>query len=160
MGSEDAPMIVTNMNRADCMALLRTSRLARLACVKDGRPYVVPITYAADGDDLYSFSLLGQKIEWMRANPQVCVQVDGFEDEREWRSVVVHGRYEELPDLVGWKVQRERAWSLLSREAHWWEPGAFKPVPEPPTRRIFYRIVIGEVSGRHAFPERAEGAAC
>lgn len=146
-------MIIANMDRPACMALLRSSRLARLACVKDGRPYVVPVTYAADGDNLYGFSLLGQKVEWMRANPQVCLQVDSFAGEGEWRSVVACGRYEELPDRVGWKVQRDRAWQLLSREADWWQPGGIKPVPEPPTRQVFYRVVIEEVSGRHAFPE-------
>lgn len=149
-------MIITTMDRAQCMALLGAERLGRLACVKDGRPYVVPITYAADGDYLYGFSLLGQKVEWMRANGQVCLQVDRFDGEREWRSVVVHGSYEELPDRVGWKVQRDRAWSLLSRHADWWLPGGVKPVPAPPGRRLFYRIVVEEVTGRHGFVE-AEG---
>jgi len=147
-------MIVTEMDRSQCLALLQASRLGRLACVRDGQPYLVPITYAVDGDSLYSFSLLGQKIEWMRENGKVCVQVDRFGDQREWRSVVAYGRYEELPDLIGWKVQRERAWSLLSREAEWWTPGAFKPVGQAPAPHLFYRIVIEEVTGRHAFPEK------
>ena len=29
-----------------------------------------------DNDYLYSFSTVGQKIEWMRANPNVCVETD------------------------------------------------------------------------------------
>lgn len=152
-------MIITTMDRAGCMTLLQAARLGRLACVGNGQPYVVPITYAADGESLYSFSLLGQKIEWMRQDPRVCVQVDDLDGERGWRSVVVNGRYEELPDRIGWKVQRDRAWQLLSRDADWWQPGGIKPVPEPPTRRIFYRIVVEELTGRHAFPEKDAGAA-
>ena len=150
-------MIVTEMDRTECMDLVRSNSLARLACEKSGQPYVVPITYAVDGNYLYSFSLIGQKLLWMRDNPKVCVQVDEFGESRSWRSVVVFGRYEELPDVVGAKVQRERARSLLSRRAQWWEPGAVKPVAGVPTPHVFYRIAIDEVSGRHAVPDEQTG---
>jgi len=148
-------MIIVEMDRSQCMALLASSRHGRLACARDGQPYIVPITYAADGHNLYSFSLVGQKIEWMRANPKVCIEVDKSPNAREWQSVVAYGRYEELPDRIGWKVQRERAWSLLSQEAEWWAPGGYKPAGQPPTPNLFYRIVIDEVTGRHAFPYEA-----
>ena len=143
-------MIITEMDKSECMALLGSSQVGRLACARGGQPYVVPITFAADGNFLYGFSLVGRKIDWMRDNPAVCVQVDEYRAAREWRCVVVYGRYEELPDLIGWKVQRERAWSLLSRHAQWWEPGGLKPMVEAPTPHLFYRIIIDEITGRHA----------
>jgi nitroimidazol reductase NimA-like FMN-containing flavoprotein (pyridoxamine 5'-phosphate oxidase superfamily) len=146
-------MILKHMNHADCMTLLRKARLGRLACASEGQPYVVPITYAADGNDLYGFSLLGQKVEWMRTNPKVCVQVDEFHEGDGWTSVVAYGRYEELPDRIGSKIRRERAWSLLSQHADWWEPGGLKPVSEPPAQHLFYRIVVETVSGRQARPD-------
>lgn len=146
-------MIITEMDRSQCLAVLREQRHGRLACVSDGQPYVVPVTYAADGDNLYGFSLEGRKIEWMRRNPKVCMQVDVFDQAREWRSVIAYGQYEELPDRVGWKLQRDRAWSLLSREAEWWAPGGFKPVTQAPAPHLFYRIVVEEVTGRHAFED-------
>lgn len=145
-------MVITEMDRAACLAMLKAARLGRLACVKDGQPYVVPITFAAEGNYLYGFSLLGQKIDWMRENPKVCVQIDELEDPRQWRSLVVLGRYEELPDRLGFKVQRDRAWSLLSQRAQWWEPGGVKPVGDAPTSHLFYRIGIDDISGRHAQP--------
>jgi len=146
-------MIVTEMDLPECMALVQASRLGRLACALDGQPYVVPFNYAADGRDLYSFSLTGKKVEWMRQNPKVCVQIDHLAG-REWRSVVIYGRFEELPDEPGWKAQREHAWSLLSREVEWWAPGAFKPAGQGPAPHLFYRIVTGEVTGRRALPDR------
>lgn len=145
-------MIITTMDRTECLALLQASRSGRLACAKDGQPYVVPITFARDGNYLYGFSLVGRKVEWMRENPKVCVQADEFSGPRAWKSVVVTGRYEELPDRIGWKMQREKAWSLLSQQASWWEPGGLKPAGDAPTEHLFYRVSIDEMSGRQTRP--------
>lgn len=70
---------------------------------------------------------------------------------REWRSVVVYGVYEELPDRIGWKRERDRAWSLLREHANWWEPGGLKPVPGPmatASTHLFYRINMESMTGR------------
>jgi nitroimidazol reductase NimA-like FMN-containing flavoprotein (pyridoxamine 5'-phosphate oxidase superfamily) len=70
-------------------------RVARLACAKDGQPYVVPIYFPYADSHLYAFSVPGKKIEWMRGNPMVSLQVLEGGERREWKSVVVDGRYEE-----------------------------------------------------------------
>lgn len=145
-------MVITEMNRADCLALLQKCRIGRLACSASDQPYVIPISFVVDGGYIYSFSLTGQKIEWMRQNSKVCLQADELENKRNWRSVIVYGRYEELPDRIGTKVQRDRAWALLSQHAQWWEPGGLKPVAEAPAPHLFYRISIDEVTGRKARP--------
>jgi nitroimidazol reductase NimA-like FMN-containing flavoprotein (pyridoxamine 5'-phosphate oxidase superfamily) len=146
-------MIVNTLSPLECTKLLTTNRLARLACANEGRPYVVPIYYAYADNHLYGFSVPGKKIEWMRVNPLVSVQVDERGKGREWRSVVVDGRYEELPDRIGHKLQRDHAWSMLSTHIDWWEPGALKPVTPPVSDHsphVFFRIVIEEMSGREA----------
>jgi len=145
-------MIVAEMDRAACLALLKASRIGRLACAKDDQPYVVPISFVAEGNYLYGFSLLGQKVDWMRANAKVCVQIDELEGPQKWRSIIVYGRYEELPDRLGFKHQRDRAWSLLSQHAQWWEPGGLKPVGDSPVPHLFYRIDVDDISGRQALP--------
>ena len=38
---------------------------------------------------LYGFTTEGQKIEWMRANPLVCVELDEVENFDQWTSIVV-----------------------------------------------------------------------
>jgi nitroimidazol reductase NimA-like FMN-containing flavoprotein (pyridoxamine 5'-phosphate oxidase superfamily) len=143
-------MVITEMDRAACLGLLHATRLGRLACANEGQPYIVPISFVAEGNYLYGFSLIGQKIEWMRQNAKACVQVDEIDNRRTWRSVVVYGRYEELPDRIGTKVQRDRAWSLLSQTAQWWEPGGLKPAKDAPTQHLFYRISMDEITGRQA----------
>ena len=94
----------------------------------------------------------------MRANPLVSALVDAQRAERAWTSVIADGRYEELPERLGFKRQRDHAWSLLSKHANWWEPGALKPASVPSANEathVFYRITIEEVSGREAYDEEA-----
>ncbi len=146
-------MIVKELTQRECIDILMASSLGHLACAKDNRPYVVPITFTFADNHIYSFSLTGQKIEWMRKNPQVCLQVDDFKEGRAWKSVVVQGVYEELPDRIGSKREREHAWSLLSKHANWWEPDGLKPSPAAGTSHVFYRIQIETLTGRHAVNE-------
>lgn len=146
-------MLLKEMTWQESIDLISASRLGRLACAKENRPYVVPIHFAYANDCLYSFSMPGQKIDWMRANPHVCIQVDEFSQHREWRSVVVYGLFEELTDTPQWKRERNHAWTLLHEFPNWWEPGGLKPGPQPVVRdstHIFYRILVETVTGRRA----------
>jgi uncharacterized protein len=52
----------------------------------------MPIYFAYQPDRLYGFSSVGRKIEWMRANPRVCVEADEVTDHFHWTSVIVSGR--------------------------------------------------------------------
>ena len=153
MSTGQAVMIVKELTEQECATVLLGSSLGHLACAKDDRPYVVPITFAFADNSIYSFSLIGRKIEWMRKNPAVCVQVDDFRKGSEWKSVVAYGVFEELPDRVGSKRERDHAWSLLSKHANWWEPGGLKPITAAPApSHLFYRIRIEKLTGRHAVP--------
>src|SRR6476469_3478114 len=72
--------------------------IARLGCYADGKIYVVPISYAYDGKYIYAFSREGMKVEMMRKNPQVCLQIDNLGQMDNWQSVIVWGSFEELTD--------------------------------------------------------------
>src|SRR5579871_3933811 len=94
-------MVIKEMSRDQCLEVLSGARLARLACAKDGQPYIVPVYIAYESPDdgeprLYGFTTPGQKVEWMRANPLVCVEVDDVTAPDHWVSVIITGRYEEL----------------------------------------------------------------
>lgn len=149
-------MRIETLTRQQCIDVLSVQRLARLACAKNGQPYVVPIHYAFEGHYLYSFSLTGQKIEWMRGNPMVCVEVNEPGCNREWRSVIIKGVFEELPHLPRFERERGHAWSLISRHPNWWEPGDLKPVSQVAAavpRHVFYRIQIKTMTGRQAIED-------
>ncbi|MGX8013493.1 pyridoxamine 5'-phosphate oxidase family protein [Mesorhizobium sp. ORM8.1] len=144
-------MIVQSMSTLECTKLLAASRVGHLACTKGGQPYVVPIHYAYAEHHLYAFSMPGKKVEWMRANPLVSVQVDARGEGRAWKSVVVDGRYEELMDRIDHMPERQHAWSILSKHVDWWEPGALKsvtPALADHSSHVFFRISIEHVSGR------------
>jgi len=112
--------------------------------------------YRSHNDYLYSFSTVGQKIEWMRANPLVCVEADEVVSPEEWVSVIVFGRYEELPDTPEWQSARIVAHTLLKRNAVWWEPAYVKTIlhgTQRPLVPVFYRIHGLQITGHRATPE-------
>ena len=151
-------MIVRDLGTEECKAILARNRLARLACAQDGQPYVVPLFYAYADEAAYAFSLPGRKMDIMRTNPKVALLVEEAGDGKAWKSVVAEGRFEELPDRIGTKRERDHAWSLLSAHARWWEPGALKPglpAAEDPRRRLFFRIRIDGVHGREGLAKQA-----
>jgi uncharacterized protein len=112
--------------------------------------------YAYDDDYLYRFGTFGQKIEWMRANPNVCVEVDEVLNPQQWVSVVIFGQFEELPDSLKWRSAREYTHKkLLERNAIWWEPGYARTIVVGSERQLalcFYRIQITQIAGHRAIP--------
>jgi uncharacterized protein len=76
--------------------LFQTARIARLGCVVNGEPYVVPINCYLDGEALYSHSLPGTKINALRKTRRACIQVDDIESDLRWRSAIAFGSFEEI----------------------------------------------------------------
>ena len=98
--------MIKQLSQDQSHELLRRKRTARLGCIVDGGPYVVPVNYIFDGECAYLHSLPGYKIQAMRTDPRVCLQVDEIGDELNWKSVQVFGRYEEITN------QQERSEAL------------------------------------------------
>lgn len=177
-------MQIREMSRAECLGVLAEARLARLACAFQNQPYVIPVYLAyhqpAGGEPcLYGFTTQGQKVEWMRANPRVCVEVDDVASSSQWVSVVVFGHYEELPAAPANNVGRPPAHQtvevhegaaefselgseqllahrLLQAQGTWWEPAttaraasAHRDTAEA-FIPIFYKVRIDQVTGHAA----------
>jgi uncharacterized protein len=149
-------MRIQELDREKSLELLTHLRLGRTACAQAAQPYVVPFYFAYDEGYLYSFSTVGQKISWMRANPLVFVQTDEIVRLEERASLVIFGRYQELPDTPELKMERDLAYSLLQRERIWWEPGYSKTIvqgAERPMLPVYFRIQIDQIAGHHMAPE-------
>jgi len=147
-------MFIRELSPGECHDVLKRASIARLACARENQPYVVPIHVYFDGDSLYSFATLGQKVAWMRENPRVCVQVDDITDRFHWSTVIVFGRYEELLHMPSDEAARQRAHELFKTVPEWWQP-ASSNVTRPDARvPVIYRIRTEKMSGRLA--ERPE----
>jgi nitroimidazol reductase NimA-like FMN-containing flavoprotein (pyridoxamine 5'-phosphate oxidase superfamily) len=88
--------VIEDLDRSEIDAFLRRRIVGRVGCHAAGRTYVVPVIYVWDGEFVYVQSVEGRKVEMMRANPEVCFEVDEYEPDGSWRSVIVDGVYEEL----------------------------------------------------------------
>jgi hypothetical protein len=149
-------MVIREMTEDECRQALARLSYGRLGCARDNQPYVVPIYFSYDGRHLYGFSTPGQKIEWMRSNPLICLEVDERTSHDQWMSVVVSGRYQELPDTPEFAADRVQAQQALRQHATWWE---YASIPAAEWRRkavpftaIFYRIHIEQLTGHRATP--------
>jgi len=101
---------VEDMSAAEMHAMLRSGSFGHLGCARDSRPYVVPMHYAYDGKELYFFTTMGMKTQYIDANPQVCLQVEEIKDSTRWRSVMVIGRATEITN----KEETQRAMSFIT----------------------------------------------
>jgi len=148
-------MLIREMSREESLAFLSGRRFARLGCASKGQPYIMPIRIARESDHLYCFSTVGQKIEWMRKNPLVCVEADEIESLQKWCSVVAFGRYAELPKTSEPDKERQHAHALLWPDAEVWEPGYARTIVHGKAHAleaVYFKINLGEVSGRRATP--------
>ena len=85
-----------NLSPDEIERLLQRETIARLGCHDGTRTYVVPITYAYVDGGLVGHSVEGLKLEILRKNPNVCVEVDHVHDLANWSSVIAWGTFEEL----------------------------------------------------------------
>ena len=151
-------MLIHEMTEDECRTVLERVDFGRLACVRGDQPYIVPVYFSYDGQHFYGVTTLGQKIEWMRSNPRVCLEIDERTSHHRWMSIVVFGRYEELPDTPDHQRARAQALEALQRRTMWWEPACVATEQREQRPPIFYRINVERVTGRRAVPNAIEAA--
>lgn len=88
--------MIHELDEKESHELLRKGGVARLGCIAEGEPYIVPVNYIFDGECAFVHSLVGRKITAMRAHPRVCLQVDEIVSHPQWKSVLAFGDYEEV----------------------------------------------------------------
>lgn len=138
---------IDEMGLKEIYDLLHKVEYGHLGCTIDGQPYVVPIHYYFEDSDLYLFTTIGMKTQYMDANSAVCLQVEEIRDLAHWRSVIVMGKAERLT------VQDDIDRITEAIKTH-------NPTFSPALNRTWvdswgrsssiaiYRIQVGELSGR------------
>ena len=135
--------MITPLSREEARALLTECSLGRLGCTYAGGPYVVPVNYVFDAENIYIHSMPGRKLAALRANPRACLQVDAIIDEFRWRSAIAFGRFEDVTD----PAERDRAARLLLARFPRLTPVESVPVHDGQSSVIIFRIHVDEVTG-------------
>lgn len=148
-------MRIDELNETECREFLSRTSMARLGCSLNDQPYIIPVGFAYEDDFIYVFATLGKKIEWMRTNPKVCVQVDESKGQSDWVSVIANGEYQELPEPK-FAAERAHARSLLQKRHHWWLNALAErriQMRDQDIEPVFFRIRIQSLTGLRGVAE-------
>ena len=143
--------MIGTLTREQCEHLLRAELVGRIGCCVAKKIYVVPVTYVYHDNFIYARSKEGMKIDMMRKNSTVCFQVDSLVNMRNWRSVIIWGKYEELKTLA----EQKKAMKILNSSLLPFSLSeSLKPAEyqrhniERERKPVLYRISVDEITGR------------
>lgn len=124
---------VRDLDRAECLTLLHSQRVGRLAFTDDSGTDVIPVNFVLDGGDLLIATSAYGPIARSATGARVAFEVDGVDDftESGW-SVVVRGR-----------TTREAPFDLPAERPYPWAEG---------TRSYVLRVHAEVVTGRRLIP--------
>ena len=135
--------MISRMSTDEARSLLSDRRLGRLGCVYEGGPYVVPVNYLLDGENIYVHSLQGRKVSALRTNARACLQVDEVVDEYHWRSAIAFGVYRE----INAGPERDRVVGLLLARFPQLTPVESVPIHDGQSSVILFCIQVEEITG-------------
>ena len=136
--------MMEELGRDEIDAILDANVVGRIGCHADGCTYVVPIIYAREGESVYVATVEGRKVRMMRANPEVCFEVDEYPGTGGWRSVIADGTYVEQDEDGS-----RHALALLARRFGR-EPGTGRRPASGARATICFRIDLSGPTGRAA----------
>jgi nitroimidazol reductase NimA-like FMN-containing flavoprotein (pyridoxamine 5'-phosphate oxidase superfamily) len=142
------------VDRAELRRILVEGRVCRLALSDGAQPYLVPVSYALDGDDLVVHSARsGRKLDILRRNPAVCFEVEeGVEVVLASTPCDVSMRYRTLigfgeAEIVEDRDERARLLALFG--PRYGAPAA--PIPAAQLERTcVLRIKVRELTGKRS----------
>ncbi len=141
------------LNKTEINNVLSSQVVGRLACTDGKQPYIVPVTFTYDGEYIYGQSNEGTKLEMARKNPNICFEVDTMTDMRNWQSVVVYGKIEELKNEEAEKARDiffGRVYPLMtSATIHSYGHEVTGKIDDSTRiKNVMYKIKIKKVTGR------------
>lgn len=152
--------MIGNLSDEEIDEVLTGNYFGHLGCNDGFNTFVYPVNYVYDGRYIICHSPEGTKVQVMRENKRVCLQVNAIGNVNQWKSVMVMGIYNELEN----ERDRYRAMELLNgHNLHlklYLKPTEKRQMPETNSRAkqpylkgnkrpAIYRIIIDEKSGRY-----------
>ena len=141
-------------NPEEIEKIIQEAEICRLAMVEGGNPYMVPLSFGAEGDSLYFHSgRKGMKLDILRKNPNVCFEMDKqeavLENETpcEWsvryRSVIGFGKAEFIEEVSG----KRDAFRIIM--AHY-SDRSFEFTDEMLQRVVIIKVKIADISAKQS----------
>lgn len=128
------------LDRDECLDLVRTQHVGRVAIVDGGHPLVFPVNFVVDGEDVIFRTGEGTKLH-AAGRTSACFEVDHIDVEtRSGWSVMVNGRLEEVTAHDTAAFRRIAALGV--------EPWADGP------KEHWMRVTAHTVTGRRISPRR------
>lgn len=147
--------MITNLNKQECLKILNNNYIGHLAYVYRNLPFVIPITYYYDKNNiaLIGYTGEGHKTKAIRKNKSVSLEVAEIESIYRWKSILVQGTFEELkgPDAKYELHEFSEGVKELINEK---ENKELQFIPQfssktnPEAIPIVYRINIQEITGK------------
>jgi nitroimidazol reductase NimA-like FMN-containing flavoprotein (pyridoxamine 5'-phosphate oxidase superfamily) len=142
-------------DRAELRRLLSDALVCRVALCDGDRPYLVPLAFALDGDDVVLHSArTGRKLEILRRNPAVCFEIEegvavvpaasACEIGMRFRTVIGHGDAEIVED----RAERARLLALFG--PRYGAPGGGPPPEHVVERTCVVRVRVRELTGKRS----------
>ncbi len=127
-----------------CWEVIRDERVAHLAQIDDGEPYVTPLSYVIHEGEFHFRTAAGKRVEALRRDPLVCVEISRDKPEGGWESVVFWGtaRFIDDPSTEAAIV------SALLTKYHSESALGFSSPSIFPEERFLVAITPGRISGR------------
>ena len=144
-----------NLEPKEGIALLESNYIGQLAYIAGVSPHMVPITYYYDKatHTITSYSSVGHKLVAMRKNPSIALGVSEITSVANWRSVLVHGTFEELQGIDAKHMLREFSEGIKSilkrtkgKEVKY--ISEFSAKIEAEKTPVVFRIKINEITGK------------
>ncbi len=138
---------IDEMSSKEIHELLHQVGYGHLGCVHEGKPYVMPMYYYLEEEDIYLFTTVGMKTHDIDANPQICLQVEEIHGPLHWRSVIVNGQASRLTE----HSEIDRAMHLIKERNTTLSPAINRTWIDAEGRSeaiAIYRIHESEISGR------------
>lgn len=135
-------------------SVINKATVCRIGLVKHDRPYVIPLSFGFDGNNIYFHSATsGEKVEILKVNSHICIEFEQdiriIEKEKpcnwsaHYLTVVVHGTAELVVDpaekryglaqIIGHYKTSEKQYFFTDQE--------LRPV-------LVYKVNIEEISGK------------
>ena len=93
--------MIKDLARKDCLFIFKHNYIGHLAYISLNRPCIIPMTYYFHEKEntIICYSGEGHKINAMRKNNSISLEVAEIDSVNNWKSVVAHGSFKELKGI-------------------------------------------------------------